>query len=190
MSVGFVLQLPSRNIPFQFSIDPKGEVHVRGHNIMLGYWKEPEKTAECIDRAGWYNTGDLGSMDENGFLKIHGRTKELIIVGGENVHPLEVEELLHTHPDIANVYVVGVPDARKGEAICAWVELANPKAKVTEEDLKKFCQDRVRISIISMITISHELCLADHVFQSPHIFHVRQGISDDLHWKGAKIQNA
>ena len=72
---------------------------------MLGYWKEPEKTRECIDPAGWYNTGDLGTMDEKGFLKIEGRTKELIIVGGENVHPREVEELLHTHPEIANVYV-------------------------------------------------------------------------------------
>lgn len=104
---------------------------------------------------------DQGSMDENGLLKIHGRTKELIIVGGENVHPLEVEELLRTHPDIAdasvNIFlnanfgnfstqsmqIVGVPDPRRGEVICAWIKLANPESKLSQEELKQFCKDNV-----------------------------------------------
>lgn len=82
-----------------------GEILSRGFNNMIGYWKEPEKTNEAIDHAGWYSTGDLGVMDEEGFVKIIGRTKELIIVGGENVYPREIEELLHTHPSIMDAHV-------------------------------------------------------------------------------------
>src|SRR5699024_10601401 len=87
-----------------------GEIYSRGYNTMLGYWKDPEKTRESIDPSGWYHTGDLGSMDEDGYLKIVGRTKEMIIVGGENVYPREIEELLHTFPGVLDAYV-GILDS-------------------------------------------------------------------------------
>ena len=139
-------------------IGETGEIHSRGFNTMIGYWKDPVKTAEAIDHAGWYNTGDLGVMDEEGFLKIIGRTKEMIIVGGENVYPREIEELLHTHPAILDAHVIGVPDPRKGEEICAWVKLKNgggdgDKKEVTEEELKKFCKDNVSLMLFSEIVL-------------------------------------
>ncbi|KAI2798061.1 Acyl-CoA synthetase member 2 mitochondrial [Blomia tropicalis] len=120
-----------------------GEILSRGFNNMIGYWKEPEKTNEAIDHAGWYSTGDLGVMDEEGFVKIIGRTKELIIVGGENVYPREIEELLHTHPSIMDAHVIGVPDPRKGEEVCAWIKLSSPDTKLTEDELKDFCKDKL-----------------------------------------------
>ena len=89
---------------------------------MLGYWDEPEKTAEAIDVAGWMHTGDLATMDDDGYVNIVGRIKDLIIRGGENVYPREIEEFLYTHPDIVDVQVIGVPDARYGEEIMAWVK--------------------------------------------------------------------
>ncbi|KAI2798943.1 Acyl-CoA synthetase member 2 mitochondrial [Blomia tropicalis] len=121
-----------------------GEILTRGFHVMLGYWKDPVKTKEVLDSAGWYNTGDLGTMDEDGFLKIVGRTKEMIIVGGENVYPRELEEILHTHPAISDVHVIGIPDPRKGEEVCAWVRLHDPsKPNVTEDELKKFCSEQM-----------------------------------------------
>ncbi|KAI7697236.1 Acyl-CoA synthetase family member 2 [Sarcoptes scabiei] len=119
-----------------------GEILNRGHNTMLGYWRDPEKTKEVIDDGRWYNTGDLGVMDEKGLIKIIGRTKELIIVGGENVYPREIEEILYTHPAIEIVNVIGIPDERKGEVVCAWVKLHH-NAQCTEEELKEFCKDRI-----------------------------------------------
>ena len=88
---------------------------------MLGYWNEPEQTAEAIDRAGWMHTGDLATMDDDGYVKIVGRSKDMIIRGGENIYPREIEEFLYTHPDVADVQVVGVPDERYGEEIAAFV---------------------------------------------------------------------
>src|SRR5204863_9599979 len=89
-----------------------GELCTRGYSVMLGYWEEPEKTAEVIDRAGWMHTGDLAQMDEDGYVKIVGRSKDMIIRGGENVYPREIEEFLYTHPEVADVQVVGLPDER------------------------------------------------------------------------------
>ena len=88
---------------------------------MLGYWNDPERTAEAIDRAGWMHTGDLATMDDEGYLNIVGRIKDMVIRGGENVYPREIEEFLYGHQDIADVQVVGVPDERYGEELCAWV---------------------------------------------------------------------
>ena len=90
---------------------------------MLGYWDEPEKTAEAIDRGRWMHTGDLAMMREDGYVEIVGRIKDMIIRGGENIYPREIEEFLYTHPDIEDVQVVGVPDARYGEELCAWLRM-------------------------------------------------------------------
>jgi len=92
-----------------------GELCTRGYSVMSGYWNEPERTAEAIDAQRWMHTGDLATMDADGYVKIVGRIKEMIIRGGENIYPREIEEFLHTHPDISDVAVVGVPDERFGE---------------------------------------------------------------------------
>src|SRR4026208_1623854 len=97
-----------------------GESCTRGYSVMQGYWNDPDKTAEAIDDEGWMHTGDLAVMDEDGYVNIVGRIKAMGIRGGENVYPREVEEFLYTHPDIADVQVIGVPDDRYGEALMAW----------------------------------------------------------------------
>ena len=100
-----------------------GELCTRGYSVMLGYWNDPERTAESIDAEGWMHTGDLAVMDADGYLNIVGRIKDMIIRGGENVYPREIEEFLYTHPDIVDVQVIGVPDPRYGEEIMAWVQI-------------------------------------------------------------------
>ncbi|MGO8961378.1 MAG: AMP-binding protein [Streptosporangiaceae bacterium] len=119
-----------------------GEFCTRGYSVMLGYWDEPEKTAEAIDAARWMHTGDLAVMDEAGYLNIVGRIKDMVIRGGENVYPREVEEFLHTHPDIVDVQVIGVPDARFGEELCAWIKL-RPGCALTAEQVREFCTGRI-----------------------------------------------
>ena len=99
-----------------------GEFQTRGYSVMLGYWNDPERTAEAIDADGWMHTGDLAVMDDDGYVNIVGRIKDMIIRGGENVYPREIEEFLYTHPDIVEVQVIGVPDVRYGEEIMAWVQ--------------------------------------------------------------------
>ena len=108
-----------------------GELCTRGYSVMLGYWEEPEKTAEAIDAARWMHTGDLAVMDSDGYLNITGRIKDLVVRGGENISPREVEEFLYTHPDVRDVQVVGVPDVRYGEELCAWVILRDGAAPLT-----------------------------------------------------------
>jgi fatty-acyl-CoA synthase len=119
-----------------------GELCTRGYSVMLGYWDEPEKTAEAIDAARWMHTGDLAVMDGAGYLNIVGRIKDLVIRGGENVYPREVEEFLYTHPDIEDVQVIGVPDAKYGEELCAWVR---PRAgsTLTEQQVKEYCTGKI-----------------------------------------------
>ena len=119
-----------------------GEFCTRGYSVMLGYWDEPEKTAEAVDADGWMHTGDLAVMDEAGYLNIVGRIKDLVIRGGENVYPREVEEFLYSHPAVEDVQVVGVPDPRYGEELCAWVRLKEG-ASLTEEELRAYCQGRL-----------------------------------------------
>jgi len=110
---------------------------------MLGYWNEPEKTAEVIDRARWMHTGDLATMDEAGYLNIVGRIKDLVIRGGENVYPREVEEFLYTHPDIVDAQVIGVPDEKYGEELMAWVKLREGAAELTIDGLREFCAGKL-----------------------------------------------
>ena len=100
-----------------------GELCTRGYSVMLGYWNNPDATREAIDGARWMHTGDLAVMDDEGYIKIVGRNKDMIIRGGENVYPREIEEFLFTHPAVADVQVIGVPDSKFGEEIVAWVKL-------------------------------------------------------------------
>jgi fatty-acyl-CoA synthase len=119
-----------------------GEVQTRGYSVMRGYWDEPDKTAAAIDADGWMHTGDLGVMDDDGYVAITGRIKDLIIRGGENISPREVEEFLYSHPDIRDVQVVGVPDERYGEAVCAFVQ-PRAGASVTADAVRAFCEGRI-----------------------------------------------
>jgi fatty-acyl-CoA synthase len=119
-----------------------GELCTRGYSVMLGYWRDPERTAEVIDRARWMHTGDLATMDDEGYLNIVGRIKDMVIRGGENVYPREVEEFLYTHPAIADVQVVGVPDEKYGEELCAWV-IVHDGRSVTDVEVREFCTGRL-----------------------------------------------
>ncbi len=121
--------------------DP-GELLTRGYSVMLGYWNDPERTAEAIDSARWMHTGDLATMDDEGYVNIVGRSKDMIIRGGENVYPREVEEFLYTHPDVSDVAVIGVPDERLGEEVMAWVQLRSGAA-CSADDLKEFCRGKI-----------------------------------------------
>jgi fatty-acyl-CoA synthase len=120
-----------------------GELCTRGYSVMLGYWEEPEKTAEAIDSARWMHTGDLAVMDSDGYLNITGRIKDLVVRGGENISPREVEEFLYTHPDVRDVQVVGVPDVRYGEELCAWVILRDGAPALTPEAVREFAGGRL-----------------------------------------------
>jgi len=119
-----------------------GELCTRGYSVMLGYWDEPKRTAEAIDDEGWMHTGDLATMDDEGYLNIVGRIKDMIIRGGENLYPREVEEYLYTHPDVADVQVIGVPDVRYGEELMAWV-IPREGADLDEDALRDFCRGHV-----------------------------------------------
>jgi fatty-acyl-CoA synthase len=119
-----------------------GEFLARGYMVMRGYWKDPERTAEAIDSARWMHTGDLATMDESGYVRIVGRIKDTVIRGGENVYPREIEEFLYTHPEIADVQVIGVPDARYGEELMAWI-VPRPGATLSDDAVREFCRDQI-----------------------------------------------
>lgn len=120
-----------------------GELLVRGYSVMQGYWSDPEATAGMIDADGWCHTGDLAVLDSEGYCKIVGRIKDVVIRGGENLFPKEIEDFLHTHPAIANVQVFGVPDERMGEQLCVWVKLRDAHASVSTQALKEWCVDKI-----------------------------------------------
>jgi fatty-acyl-CoA synthase len=119
-----------------------GELCSRGYMVMLGYWENEAATRDAIDAARWMHTGDLATMDEEGYLKIVGRIKDMIIRGGENVYPREIEEFLYTHPDVADVQVIGVPDERYGEEIMAWVR-ATGDARPSDDELREYCRGKI-----------------------------------------------
>lgn len=123
-------------------IGERGELCVRGYNVMLGYWGDEEKTADTIDSAGWLRTGDLATMNEDGYLNIVGRSKDMIIRGGENVFPREIEDFLYTHPAILEVQVFGVEDDRMGEEVCAWIKLQDGQT-LSEDEVKAFCKGTI-----------------------------------------------
>jgi fatty-acyl-CoA synthase len=120
-----------------------GEFCTRGYSVMLGYWNMPERTAEAIDEARWMHTGDLAVMDDEGYLSIVGRIKDMVIRGGENVYPREVEEFLYTHPDIVDAQAIGVPDERYGEELMVWVRLRDGAPRLTAEALRAFCAGKL-----------------------------------------------
>jgi len=120
-----------------------GEFCTRGYSVMLGYWNEPELTAEVIDGARWMHTGDLAVMDDDGYLNIVGRIKDMVIRGGENIYPREVEEFLFTHPDVVDAQVIGVPDERFGEELMAWLRLRPDADTLTAESLRAFCRGQI-----------------------------------------------
>ena len=120
----------------------KGELCCRGYSVMQGYWNDAEKTTDTIDADQWLHSGDLAVMDQEGYVQIVGRIKDMIIRGGENVYPREVEEFLYTHPDILDVQVFGIPDDKYGEEICAWVK-ARPGSNLTDQAIKDFCREQI-----------------------------------------------
>jgi fatty-acyl-CoA synthase len=119
-----------------------GEICTRGYMLMQGYDGDPEATSRAIDPDGWFHTGDLGVLREDGYLKITGRAKDMIIRGGENIYPREIEEFLYAHPKIAEVHVTGLPDERLGEIVLAWVRLKAGET-ATEEEIREFCRGRI-----------------------------------------------
>src|SRR5437763_4984762 len=124
---------------------------------MLGYWGEPAKTAQAIDAEGFMHTGDLAVMDPEGYLSIVGRSKDMVIRGGENIYPREIEEFLYTHPDIVDAQVIGVPDVRYGEELCAWVKLRDGAGEVTAESLRAFATGkRAHYKIPRYVMVVHE----------------------------------
>ena len=120
----------------------RGELLTRGYSVMLGYWNDDEKTAQSIDAAGWMHTGDLATIDAQGYGNIVGRIKDMVIRGGENVYPREIEEYLYRHPKVQDVQVIGVPDPKYGEEICAWIKLKEGQS-ASEQEIKEFCKGNI-----------------------------------------------
>ena len=120
----------------------RGELLTRGYLVMRGYWNDKAKTEEAIDRSGWMHTGDLAAIDDEGYCRIVGRIKDMVIRGGENIYPREVEEFLYTHPDIAEVAAFGVPDDKFGEELCVWIQTRGPAA-LTGADIRDYCRDKI-----------------------------------------------
>ncbi|MBO1416568.1 AMP-binding protein [Streptomyces sp. FH025] len=120
-----------------------GELCTRGYSVMLGYWSEPERTAEAVDEARWMHTGDLAVMDEDGYVAITGRIKDMVIRGGENLYPREIEEFLYTHPDILDVQVIGVPDPKYGEELMAWIRMREGAEPLTADTVRTYCAGRL-----------------------------------------------
>jgi fatty-acyl-CoA synthase len=120
-----------------------GELCTRGYSVMLGYWEQPDKTVEAIDPARWMHTGDLAIMDDAGYLDITGRIKDMVIRGGENIYPQEIEEFLYIHPDILDAQVIGVPDPKYGEELMAWIRMREGTHPLTTQSLREFCTGRL-----------------------------------------------
>jgi fatty-acyl-CoA synthase len=119
-----------------------GELCTRAYSVMIGYWEDQERTREVLEPAGWMHSGDVATIDEDGYCRITGRIKDIVIRGGENISPREVEEYLYRHPAIRDVQVIGVPDDKYGEELCAWVVL-RPDASVTGDDIREFCRGQI-----------------------------------------------
>ena len=119
-----------------------GELLTRGYLVMLGYWGDEERTREAVDAAGWMHTGDLATLDDEGYCNIVGRIKDMVIRGGENVYPREIEEYLYRHPAIQDVQVIGVPDPKYGEELCAWIKV-KPGQTLSADAVRAFCQGQI-----------------------------------------------
>jgi len=123
-------------------VNTSGELCTRGFGVMKGYWQDPEKTNKAIDVEGWYHTGDIGVMDEDGYVQVTGRIKDMIIRGGENLYPTEIENFIVTHPKVEKVQVFGVPSKRYGEDVAAWIQIKEG-VDLTADDVKEFCKGKI-----------------------------------------------
>jgi fatty-acyl-CoA synthase len=124
------------------AVGERGELCTRGYSVMKGYWEDDDKTREAVDREGWMHTGDLATLDAEGYCNIVGRVKDMVIRGGENVYPREVEEFLYRHPKVKEVQVFGVPDERYGEELCAWI-VTQAGETITVEEIRAFCEGQI-----------------------------------------------
>ena len=155
-----------------------GEYCTRGYHVMHEYFEMAEATAKTIDNDGWLHTGDLCSMDERGYCKVEGRLKDMIIRGGENIYPREIEEFLFSHPDVSEVQVFGVPDTRLGEEVCAWV-VAQKGRDVRPEALRTFCEGQIaHFKVPCHIRIVNELPMT--ITGKPQKFVMRDRMIDEL----------
>jgi fatty-acyl-CoA synthase len=155
-----------------------GELCTRGYSVMLGYWEEPDKTAEAVDAAGWMHTGDLALMRDDGYVNIVGRSKDMVIRGGENIYPREVEEFLYRHPKIQQVQVFGIPSQRYGEEVCAWIVLG-PGETATEDEIRAFCDDQIaHYKVPKLIRFVEGLPMT--VTGKPQKFIMRDAMIDEL----------
>ncbi len=168
-----IVDFEGRTLP----VGVKGELCTRGYSVMQGYWDDPERTADAV-RDGWMHTGDLATLDEQGYCNIVGRVKDMIIRGGENVYPREVEEFLFTHPKVAAVQVFGVPDARYGEELCAWI-ITRSGESCTEDEIRAFCRDQIaHYKLPRYIRFVHELPVT--VTGKPQKFLMRDAMMREL----------
>lgn len=159
-------------------VGERGELCTRGYSVMKGYWGDPERTAEAIDAEGWMHTGDLATIDAEGYCNIVGRVKDLVIRGGENVYPREVEEFLYRHPKVREVQVFGVPDAKYGEEICAWIVLQAGQ-EATEDEIRAYCRDQIaHYKVPRYIRFKAELPMT--VTGKPQKFLMRDAMIDEL----------
>lgn len=159
-------------------IGEEGELQTRGYSVMQGYWDDPEKTAEAIDPEGWMHTGDLARLDTEGYCNITGRVKDMIIRGGENISPREIEEFLYTHPGISQVQVFGVPDTKFGEIVATWI-VPKPGASLTEDSVRDFCRDRIaHYKIPKLVRFKSELPMT--VTGKPQKFLMRDAMIKEL----------
>ena len=161
-----------------------GELCTRGYSVMLGYWEDEERTREAVDPEGWMHTGDLATIDAEGYCNIVGRVKDMVIRGGENVYPREVEEFLYRHPNIREVQVFGIPDEKYGEELCAWVVL-QPGSAVTEEEIREFCKGQIaHYKIPRYVRFRDTLPMT--VTGKPQKFIMRETMVEELHLAEAK----
>ncbi|MGZ2256448.1 AMP-binding protein [Roseobacter sp. A03A-229] len=159
-------------------VGTQGELLTRGYSVMKGYWGEEAKTVQCIDADGWMHTGDLATLDAEGYCAITGRVKDMILRGGENIYPREIEEFLYTHPDIAQAQVFGIPDDTLGEIVCAWVVL-HDKATATSQNIKQFCKDNIaHFKVPAHVHLKSELPMT--VTGKPQKFIMRDQMVADL----------
>jgi fatty-acyl-CoA synthase len=165
-----------------------GELCTRGYSVMKGYWNDPDQTAAAIDAAAWMHSGDLATMDEDGYVNIVGRSKDMVIRGGENVYPREIEEFLYSHPDIRDVQVVGVPDARYGEELAAFV-IVRPSGGVDTEAVREFCAGRIaHYKVPRYVIVVDEFPMT--VTGKIQKFKLREQAIETLHLHGAVTQTA
>ncbi|TAN13476.1 MAG: AMP-binding protein [Rhizobiaceae bacterium] len=166
------------------SVGGRGELCTRGYSVMTGYWEDEERTREAVDPEGWMHTGDLGTIDAEGYCNIVGRVKDMVIRGGENVYPREVEEFLYRHPNVREVQVFGIPDEKYGEELCAWVVL-QPGSAVTEEEIREFCKGQIaHYKIPRHVRFRDALPMT--VTGKPQKFIMRDAMVEELHLTEAK----